>query len=125
MNDNMGTRLAELRKSLGLTQTQFADRIGLKFSTISMVEIGKTPLTEPNIRLICLTFDVNETWLRTGEGVMILPDAEFTESEKRLIEGFRKLSSTARRLFIEYLDKMLADEAALRRELPVKKGESA
>ena len=39
-----------------------------------------------------------------------------TEQERRLLDLFRRLSAKARILVIEYLEKVVSDEAALRGE---------
>jgi transcriptional regulator with XRE-family HTH domain len=111
-----GKRIFEIRKKLGLTQSEFAERVGLSHTTISTTEANKTPLTKSNIRLICLTFGVNEAWLRDGTGDMMNDEALFSDWEKRLVELFRKLSPKARELLVEYAEKLLADERALRGE---------
>ncbi|MDH2092080.1 helix-turn-helix transcriptional regulator [Rhizobium pusense] len=45
MSDISSNRLAEARKSKGLTQQQLADRLGVHFVTISKLERGKMQLT--------------------------------------------------------------------------------
>ena len=114
MGNSNKNRVFSLRKYLNLTQNQFSEKIGLKFSAISMLENDKAPLTEANIRLICLTFGVNEEWLRHGNGEMLDTEAGMSEREKRLIELFRKLSPKAREMLIEYAEKLIADEAAMK-----------
>lgn len=71
----MNERLKELRKQIGLTQQQFADRIGIKRNTIANYEIGRNVPVDSIIVLICREFNVNENWLRNGTGEMFLPDA--------------------------------------------------
>ena len=66
----MKERIQAIRKILKLNQEEFAERLGMKRTTLSMIEVGENPLTEKNIRLICMTFNVNEKWLRTGKGEM-------------------------------------------------------
>jgi len=68
----MGERLKELRKTLGLTLESFGEKVGVGKSSISRLENGTNNLTEQMILAICREFDVNETWLRTGEGEMFL-----------------------------------------------------
>lgn len=68
----MGERIKQLRKVLGLTQKEFGDRIGVKPNTIGTYEIGRNEPIDAVISLICLKFDVNEYWLRTGEGDMFI-----------------------------------------------------
>lgn len=65
----MNSRIKKLRNFLGLTQLEFASKIGLK-SSISEIENNKAPITERTIISICSVFNVNENWLRTGEGNM-------------------------------------------------------
>ena len=77
----MKERLKILRKNLNLTQTEFADSIGVKQSTIATYEAGRNIPSDPVITLICQRFSVNEDWLRTGEGepfVELSRDAQIT-----------------------------------------------
>lgn len=70
--DTFSIRLKQLRKSLDLTQQEFADVIGTARNNIAGYETGKRQPSDAVISLICKTdFSkgrVNETWLRTGEG---------------------------------------------------------
>lgn len=64
----MNERIKELRKSLGLTQQQFADKLGIARGNIAAYEVGKNAVSNAVISLMCKEFNVNEVWLRTGEG---------------------------------------------------------
>ena len=66
----MKDRIKKIRKALDLTQQEFADRIGVKRNTVGQWECGINPLTDQTISSICREFNVNETWLRTGNGEM-------------------------------------------------------
>jgi len=66
----MKDRIKEIRKSLGLTQQEFADKTGLKRNSVANYEIGRNNPIDPVIKSICREFGVNEMWLRTGEGEM-------------------------------------------------------
>ncbi len=72
----MNERIKELRKLLGLTQSEFARRIGSVQNTITGYESGRRVPSNPVITSICREFQVNETWLRTGEGQMFLESGE-------------------------------------------------
>lgn len=77
----MNERIKALRKHLGYTQQEFADRIGLKRNTIAQYEIGRNEPIDAVILSICREFNVNENWLRTGEGEMF---EQITEQQKIL-----------------------------------------
>lgn len=64
----MNERLKALRKRLGYTQQEMADRLGIKRNTFANYEIGRNKPIDAVITLICKEFGVNEVWLRTGEG---------------------------------------------------------
>ena len=69
----MNERIKELRKALGLNQTEFGERIGIKQGSVAGYESGiRTPL-DSVILSMCREFNVNEEWLRTGEGEMFRP----------------------------------------------------
>lgn len=76
----MKDRIKKIRKTLNLTQQEFADRIGIKRGGIANYEIGRNDPSDSVISLICREFDINETWLRTGEGEMFV-QAPSTEME--------------------------------------------
>ena len=75
----MDERIKELRKALGLTQQKFADAMGVKQNTIAQYESGRNAPIDAVITLICRTYDVNETWLRTGQGEMFQPKSRNEE----------------------------------------------
>jgi len=66
----MNKRLKELRSKLGISQAVFAEKIGIKQTSYSDIETGRRELTERNLNLICKEFNVDENWLRNGEGSM-------------------------------------------------------
>ena len=86
----MHERIKELRKALGLTQQKFADGMGVKQNTIAQYESGRNAPIDAVITLICRTYSVNETWLRTGEGEMFQPKSrndELLDYARRIAEG--------------------------------------
>lgn len=56
-----------------LTQSAFGERIGLTRDNVANIEGGRTEPTEIVIKSILREFNINETWLRTGEGQMKPP----------------------------------------------------
>ncbi len=92
----MNKRLLELRKKLKLSQDAFGEKLGVTRSSISNMETGRFGVTDTMIKLICSTYNVNEVWLRTGEGdplrtankdeekALIIDDVLFTDDPLKL-----------------------------------------
>lgn len=88
----MNERLKELRKILGLTQQEMADKIGVKRNTIATYESGKVDPSSRTIADICEKFDVREEWLRTGEEPMLVelpPEDEAAKVASLLLKGYQ------------------------------------
>lgn len=80
--DMMNTRLKLLRKTLKKTQPEFGRLCGKSRDAIATYESGRVTPDDAFIKVVCLTFNVNEEWLRTGAGDM------FIKSENDLFEVF-------------------------------------
>lgn len=81
MNEELtiNERVRKLRKELGLTLDKFGENIGLKKAALSLIENGKSSVTDQTVKSICREFNVDYIWLTTGEGEMfrqIDPDDE-------------------------------------------------
>ena len=62
----MNSRIKMIRQNEGLTQSQFADKIGLSRNYVAMIEIGQREPSDRTISDICRIFDIQEDWLRHG-----------------------------------------------------------
>ena len=74
-------RIREVRKFLKFNQTEFGEKLGLNRDVISNIELDRNKNGVPDniIKLISMTFNINEDWLRTGEGEMIQTKTKETE----------------------------------------------
>ena len=97
-------RIRLVRKALSIKQGDFANRIGLSQNAVSMSELGKTALTDKNIKLICATFAVDENWLRNGTGEMFGPASPY---EKELLTVFGKLTVDTQEFILEMAQNLL------------------
>lgn len=64
----MNTRIKELRKRVGLSQSAFGAPIGASRDQINNVENGRATITDMMVLAICKEYGVSEIWLRTGAG---------------------------------------------------------
>lgn len=69
----MKERIKALRKELGLNQTDFGQKVGIKQTTVAGYETGAKNPMDSVIVSICREFNVNEEWLRDGVGEMFQP----------------------------------------------------
>jgi len=97
-------RIRLVRKKTGFKQGEFAGRIGLTQTSMSMIEGGKAPLTDKNIKLICATFAIDENWLRTGKGEMFGVKSPY---EKELLETFSRLTPDTQEFILEMARNLL------------------
>mgnify|MGYP000464100674 CR=1 FL=1 len=63
-------RIIQIREQNELNQEKFAARLGLSRNFINQVENGKKNFSDRTISDICKEFNINEDWLRTGQGNM-------------------------------------------------------
>ena len=114
----MKDKLKKLRKALGMTQQDFADKMGIARGNIGAYEVGKNAPSDAVISLICKTNfplgRVNEEWLRYGKGEMFIePPGTLIDElciqyncdslDRSIIEEYLKLDSESRNVLKNYL----------------------
>ena len=87
MENNMNERIRLLRKALNIYQGDFAKRIGLSQTSLSLIESGHNVLNDRHIKLICSTFNVNERWLRDGEGEMFAAASPYAKELEQILDS--------------------------------------
>lgn len=106
----MKDRIRQLRKDLGLNQTEFGDRIGVKQGSIASYENGSRTPIDAVITSICREFSVNEDWLRTGTGDMYVElskDQELADFAARL---YKEGENSFKRRLVSVLSNLSEDE---------------
>ena len=111
MELNIGERIEILRKDLSMSRRVFGERLGVSESVIVNIEydrLKRPDQKESLYNLICKEFNVNEEWLRTGNGEMFIQltrDQLITDFaadlimendtfKKRLVEALAKLDES-------------------------------
>ena len=69
----MKDRFKELRKELNVTQQEFADKLKISRNFVAQIEMGSKVPSDRTIDDVCREFNVNEEWLRTGNGDKFIP----------------------------------------------------
>lgn len=108
----MQNQIKELRSHVGLNQTDFGARIGVKQSTIAGWETGQRIPPDSAIVSICREFNVSEHWLRTGEGEMFVQLARDEEVMAFVGDVMRGEEDNFRRRFLLALSRLPAERWA-------------
>ena len=113
-------RVKHFRKNvLHISQTEFANKLGMKQTGVSYMERDGSTVTDQTIKAICLLFNVNEDWLRNGnDPIIIEPDTfsldEFvkqrgaTDLELQIVKTYFDLDPDTRKMLVSHFRSGLA-----------------
>lgn len=104
-----GERVKKVRKHFDLTTTSFGNQIGVTNASVSMMENGKTNVTERTILAISKEFGVRREWLRTGKGKMLI-EKRTDEQIAEFIGDVLKDDNSFRMRLISVLARLSPDE---------------
>ena len=99
----MNERIKELRLLLGLNQSEFGAKIGLRQTSIANYEKGLRQPLDTVITSICREFGVNEEWLRTGEGPQFIEITRAEQIQQMVDDIMRDHPEAFRRRFVTAL----------------------
>lgn len=102
----MKDRIKQIRKTVGLNQSDFGKQIGVKGNTIGNYEIGLRTPSDAVLLSICREFGVNEQWLRTGEGEMFVEMSRDEEIASFMGELLSEESDDFKHRFIGALSRL-------------------
>lgn len=112
---SIGERLKLIRKESGLNQTEFGARINLSQTTIGLYESDNRVITDRALSQICSTFNINEEWLKTGEGEMrratsplFLRDSSLDATDREIIESYIRMTPTQRQFVKNWIQSIAA-----------------
>lgn len=113
----MNKRIEMVRKDKGLSRAAFGEIIGVSGDVINNLERGRVEIKEHMIILISEKFNVNEEWLRTGEGEMYLPDSRDNDLARLTADLLTEESDSFKNRFVSLLARMTDDEWLLLEKL--------
>lgn len=122
----MNDRIRKIRVIAGMTQVEFASKLGLTKNFISLLETGNREPSDRTISDICRVFNVNPVWLRTGVGEPFVPLSRSdelaaiferieigTDAKSRLIRAVAQIPDEAfpsLLAFVEQLHRSLSED---------------
>ena len=115
----MNERIRSVRAAAGLTQLEFAEKLGLTKNFISLIENDQRKPSDRTIKDICRIFGVNEIWLRTGVGEPFTPLSRSEElaaifermevgddAKSRLIRAMARMPDEAFPYFVKFVEQL-------------------
>jgi transcriptional regulator with XRE-family HTH domain len=107
----MNERLKEIRKSNpnGKTQETFANYLEISKENISSYESGRRNPSDAFIKLVCEKCNVNEDWLRTGNGEMFMPETKDEQISKMLADVMKSEDGNFKKKLISALAQLDKD----------------
>ena len=105
----MNERIQAIIDAKHLKKVDFAKQLKLSAPYISELCSGKTQPSDRTITDICREFDVNEEWLRTGEGEMFIHKTR-TDEITAFVGDILRGEPDFRQRFISVLARMTTDE---------------
>jgi transcriptional regulator with XRE-family HTH domain len=98
-------RIKEARKTLKISQKDFAAAISLSNTYLADIENATRKANDRIIKLCSMVFGISETWLKEGKGDMFYksPDEKVT----RLVSIFNKLPLSFQDYALEQLEGLL------------------
>lgn len=115
-------RIKLVRNHFKLTMDAFGERVGLKKSAISLMESGRSSVSNSLRRAVCREFNISEEWLKDGIGGdnIIFEQSEdsasrfarenhLDEVEEVLIREYLRLDDKAKEMFRVYLKNVISE----------------
>lgn len=130
----LGERIKKVRKELDLTQQAFAAEIGTTANVLTNYETGRRNPSAAALNNICKTFNISETWLRTGDGEMFIQQSkedelktavnsllsgETSEFKQRLVKVLASLKEEQWVFLEEKLEEILGAKAQVQEPEPL------
>ena len=116
----MRKRIGQLRKSLGLTQKQFGEKIGIQRGTVTNYELGRNIPTETVRLMICKVYGVRRKWLETGEGEMFEQKTRYEQAWDMSEKYLSNENEMFRQRLISAISELSEDQLAILAEIVAK-----
>ena len=111
--ETMADRISKVIRDKEKTKTAFSDRINVSQAFVSQMCSGLKVPSDRTIADICREYDVNEEWLRTGQGdpyVQLSRDEELAQFFGNVMKGE---DPDFRRRLLSVMSRLTTDEWAL------------
>lgn len=84
---DIGKRIREVRKELGMLQAEFAEKLSVEISNLSYIENGRRKVQAEFLVGLYNHYDVNINYILTGQGVMFNSQQNKAVDKRTSVEG--------------------------------------
>lgn len=98
-------RIKQVRQALNLSQAKFAKAISISNGYIAGIELENRNVNDRIIKLVCVTFNVREEWLRTGKGEMF--ESEPNRTAELAMKTFMELKPAFQKYVLQQINQLL------------------
>lgn len=115
----MNERIKLLRTTLGMSQKDFGEKIGIGDTSVSKFEKGERNPSDQTIKSICREFNVDYFWLTEGVGEMFNPtlplidqlakEYKLSNTYKAIIQNLLLLSNREREVIENLVSNIASD----------------
>ena len=103
---SINERIKQVRQELHLSQAKFAEKISISNGYIASIELGNRNVNDRILKLICITFNVRENWLKNGSGSMFCDETNKI-NELTIINIFRQLNPEFQGYVLNQMNELL------------------
>ncbi len=125
----LNARINQLIKALGIKKVNFATQIGVDQSYVTQLTNGRRNPSDRLISSICREFNVNENWLRNGEGEMfnttpetlidkLAKEYQLDELGRDIMMGYLQLSENERIAVNQLMQNIIDKRSSRRASMP-------
>lgn len=111
--ESIGERIVAILDALGLKKIDMARRLKISSPSVTTMCNGKTKPSGQTITMICNEFNVNEHWLRTGEGEMFIKQSRNEQISAFVQNAMSSESDNFKKRFISMLAQLDEHEWAV------------
>ena len=98
-------RLKIIRKTTGITQREFASKLGVSHTYISELEGGRRTPSKLFMVAVEHVFGVNQSWLAAGKGEKYIKERMvFTEREQGMIKAMREMQDEIKKIILDLIN---------------------
>lgn len=100
---SINSRVKEIRKQSGMSQKEFAERLGIAQTGVSYMEKDGSNISAASVKNICFQFNIREEWLLNGTGDMYANDeTEYSALIDRVMDGENEFAKNIFKTFAAF-----------------------